>query len=556
MLPPLHYTYTLSSTQATTGYFSCEPEPPLTFFAALERLEAAPMDVFLHRALLRDCMNLPAMERHALSIRTAQSPAIAALMQECAVLRNDTTLYNAAIAQAVMDASPLPLLRNHIQPDAELHRVWSQLFAHNIMQHRALPHPDEGEPPHIYAAYSQDTQATVPHIGALRAHMLRQAASPEERPPAHETAARALDVLTKHGIIAGVEMRHEASLSPIALQRDWQLHISVSCGAVAHTLKGIATSYGRGLSIAAARASYAMEMVERASAYAHVRDTAIIGTEQPMPLLRARFSEVHERACDPNTLPLDAPYADQPLYWLNAIEAGTGATVLVPAQSVYLFCNLDEPALCEAPTSTGLASGNTLAEAKVAALLECIERDAEAIIPYDRRRCFAVRSEDPRLQALLDDYTARNVHVQCMDLTSAFGVPCYQCFVVGQGGDVRRATGAHLHGASALLSALTEVPWPYPHGPASAPPLPHVPIRALESLPDYRMESPARNVALLEAVLATHGHRPLYVDMSRADLGLPVLRALIPGLEQNPEPDARVRISRRRFCSYLVACDA
>ena len=60
------------------------------------------------------------------------------------------------------------------------------------------------------------------------------------------------------GVVDGPEMRHEASLSPIALLRGWQVDIAVQSGAVRHTLKGKATAYGRGLSLAAARASYAM----------------------------------------------------------------------------------------------------------------------------------------------------------------------------------------------------------------------------------------------------------------------------------------------------------
>ena len=49
----LDYTYTHSQTQATTGYFSCEPPASLTWEAALVRLEAAPLDDFLHQHCLR-----------------------------------------------------------------------------------------------------------------------------------------------------------------------------------------------------------------------------------------------------------------------------------------------------------------------------------------------------------------------------------------------------------------------------------------------------------------------------------------------------------------------
>ena len=48
----LEYAYTHERTQATTGYFSCVPPVGLDFDAAVERLEAAPMDDFLHQHLL------------------------------------------------------------------------------------------------------------------------------------------------------------------------------------------------------------------------------------------------------------------------------------------------------------------------------------------------------------------------------------------------------------------------------------------------------------------------------------------------------------------------
>lgn len=64
-------------------------------------------------------------------------------------------------------------------------------------------------------------------------------------------------------LIVGPEMRHEASLSPIALLRAWRVDVGVSSGRQQYSLRGEATAYGRGLSLAQARASYAMEIVER-----------------------------------------------------------------------------------------------------------------------------------------------------------------------------------------------------------------------------------------------------------------------------------------------------
>lgn len=568
MTAPFRYAYTHTATEATTGYFSCEPVTELSFEDALARLCDSPMDEFLHTFALRQLGKREPDELQALcqqalgpdSSAPAQ-PVLAALLLECALLnpafaplkehfQPDIT----AATRRLVAYSPLLFLPWSLLEDTSLHAEWSRLFADNITEHRPLPHPQDEDLPllHFAPAPTQNLQSP-PGLAHLHAALKASPATPWGRPPAQETAARALELLVENGIIADVEMRHEASLSPIALLRKWQVDIRVHSGNLNYTLQGQATTYGRGLSLADARASYAMEMVERASAYASVDKGGIVGTSRPMPLVKARYSALLTQgiaALDPNTLALDVPYADAPLYWLEAHAAGTNTCVLVPAQSVYLFCNLDEAALMQSAGSTGLASGNTLAEAKVAALTEILERDAESTSPFNRQRCFRLRSTDARLQSLLDDYAARGIQIQFQDITTEFGLPCYQCFVRGPKGALARATGAGLNGARAALAALTEVPYPYPDGPRSGPALPHLPERVLEELPDFSLESPTRNLLLLENLLHSHGLQVLYVEMTRKDLEFPVVRAIVPGLELGAEFDGYSRIRPRLFHNY------
>lgn len=350
-------------------------------------------------------------------------------------------------------------------------------------------------------------------------------------------------------------MRHESSLAPVGLLRNWNVDVRVSCGKLDYTLQGEATTWGRGLSIAAARASYSMEMAERASAYLSVDGGRITDRLQPAPLVRASHAELSTRgirALAPQSLPIDAEYRGQPLYWMEGQDAA-GEKILVPVQAVGLFCNLDEPALFLSPGSTGLASGNSLEEAKAAALTEVLERDAEATMPWRREQCFELEAGDGThpLAVLLADYARRGVHVWFRDMTTEFGVPCYQSFVTQADGSLARGAGAGLSGAGALLSALTETPYPYPHGPASAPAPAGLPRRKVENLPDYRLDSPERNLLLLETVLASHGHAPVYVTLTREDLEVPVVRALVPGLELMADFDAFSRPSVRLFKNYL-----
>lgn len=563
----MDYRYTHTETEATTGYFSCEPPKDMTFDEGVAWLEAHPNDDFMHRHLLRavNAERPDVIEKH---IRTAGGrPAFAALLYEACALHAERRhllelfseqfpgLSPEELKQLFRQHTPLPYLAWSELPDRELHRGWCHLFRENIQKHHMLPLPEDADLPPLYPDEIAAPLEEAP-ILAIHKRLMGTPGTPWTRPPSQETAQRALDTLLENGVIAGIEMRHEASLSPIALLRRWQLDISVRNGSLNYALQGEATTYGRGLSLADTRASYAMEMIERASSYASVGPEGILGLTRPQPLRLARYSELVQEgtaALDPNSIPLEVPYADQPLYWLEGHTPHAGSTrpVLVPAQMVYLFSNLDEVALFTSSSSTGLASGNTLEEAKVAALTEIIERDAEATTTYDRSRCFKAVTDDPRLGSLLNDYAARGINIQFQDMTTEFGIPCYTCFVMGPRGTVARGTGAGLDGRRAAISAMTETPYPYPGGAPSGPGLRGLPERRLEDLPNFALESPARNLALLEETLAATGRQPVYVELTLERFGLPVVKALIPDMELTADFDDFTRISKRLYRSYL-----
>lgn len=559
----LPYRYTHASTESMTGYFSCEPPDDLSFEDALARLERAPLDEFLHRHLLRRIAALPPDE--AAALRDPSRPVVMALLSEAAFLNAGHAALLSGTSSGELERleafTPLPYLafaRKALAEEGRLEQAnlaaWNALFEENLSRHHPLPHPDDNDLP--LPAYVQN--ADPPKHGRTAAEVYAERAVPGQpvwtRPPAQNTAAEALASLATCGVIAGTEMRHESSLAPVGLLRNWNVDIAVRSGALDYTLQGEATTWGRGLSIATARASYSMEMVERASAYLSVDGDAVTDRLHPAPLVRASHAELLARgqaAIDPRSLPIDAEYREQPLYWMEGRDV-SGKAVLVPAQAVGLFCNLDEPALFLSPGSTGMASGNTIDEAKAGALTELFERDAEATMPWRRDQCFELIADgDHPLAILLADYARRGIHVWFRDMTTEFGVPCYQSFVTSGDGSIARGAGAGLSGAGALLSALTETPYPYPNGPASAPVPAGLAQRGLSGLPDYRLGSPADNLKLLEDVLLSHGHAPVYVDLTREDLELPVVRAIVPGLALTADFDAYSRPSVRLFRRYL-----
>ncbi len=568
----MDYSYKHSVTQSTTGYFSCEPQKPINIEQGIEYLCASPLDDFMHRTILRELMTKSFKElREFLAVQNQEHAQNIAqtLLAECAILHHEFSALLQELDMPFIYANwekytPLPYVAWFAQKDKELHSAWSEILTANICEHEKLPHPEELDDEELSPLYhAQDLENDINNLPTLEELHTRFKENPGmawERPPAQETAQRALQILLENGVLHGIEMRHEASLSPIALQRTWTLNVQVENERNNFTLQGEANTYGRGLSLAQTRASYAMEMIERASSYPSIKDNKILDRDGTILLYHARYSELKNAGhsvLDPNTLPLEAPYNDAPLYWLEArraplsVEAEGSDTTFIPAQYVFLFSNLDEISLMMQPGSTGLASGNSLAEAKVAALTEIIERDAEACMPYDRRLCFVLNARDERIAALLEDYKARGIHVHFMDMTTEFGIPCYQAFVLDKKGKVVRATAAGLSGQKAVLSALTEVPFAYPNGPASGPAIKGLEQRYLEDLPDYTLESPTRNLALLEEILHLHGYSPLYADITHKDLEMPVVRALIPGLLLSPELDKFSRVSKRLYKNYL-----
>jgi YcaO-like protein with predicted kinase domain len=340
------------------------------------------------------------------------------------------------------------------------------------------------------------------------------------------------------------------------LLREWLLETSVRNGCLDYELEGMQTAYGKGLNLESARASYLMEIVERRSAWAQVKDLECLGTSEGHTLIKASLAELTAQgraAMDPNEMTCDVPYDGQILHWITGEEIRSDGSrpMLVPAQMVFLFLNLDEPELFSGFGSTGLATGNTMDEARLAGLMEVVERDAEAVTPYHPARCFRLEADDSEVAKALADYHDKGIDVVFQDLTTEFGIPSYKAFAIGPSGRVAKGAGAGLSGARVAISALTEVPYAYPQGPKSKPAPEGLEVRRLEDLPDYSTGSAKRDLEVAEKTLVENGFRPVYVNLTLKDVNIPVVRALVPGLEHAADFDETARAARRLFANYL-----
>jgi ribosomal protein S12 methylthiotransferase accessory factor len=559
----MRYELRLMDTLSGVGCFAAHPGPNLSFSELVEHLRRYPLDDFMHQHLLfkmgeHRTKKVEKLMAEVQDTGRITDPILAALLFESCLgherfahlLPRMSGLDVAELARH----TPALHLRSHQLADQGLHNAWTMRMQQNIVANEPLPAPGAMG---LAAPYATDQlPQTAPVTAAATRGRLASILPPAKaRRPAPETAAHALKQLEAKNVFLGPEMAHKASLSPIALLRHWVVDISVTSGGMSYSLSGMQTSYGRGLDMDAARASYSMEVAERVSSYASIGARGVLGLSAPCPLTYGSFAEVTangRHALNPIDVHLEVPYAGQRLYWMPAQErcAGGLRESLVPVQFVYLFANLEEQSLFSALGSTGLASGNTMAEAKVHALGEVIERDAEAVTPFDLSRCFRLAADDERVAKLLRAYADGNMHVWFMDCTPEFGVPCYKAMVTGRQGDVNKGMGAGLSGPRAALSAMTEIPYPFP-GPATAKAPEGLPVRKLEDLPDLSTGSAEGDLLVLEETLLANGYHSFYADLTRADLGIPAVRALVPGLEWISDFDRFSRLPLRLYANYL-----
>ena len=110
--------------------------------------------------------------------------------------------------------------------------------------------------------------------------------------------------------------------------------------------------------------------------------------------------------------------------------------------------------------------------------------------------------------------------------------------------------GAGLSGPRAAISAMTEIPYPFP-GPATQKAPEGLPVRQLEDLPDHATGSAEGDLMVLEETLLANGYPPTYADLTRRDLGIPAVRAIVPGLEWVADFDRFSRLPPRLYANYL-----
>lgn len=349
--------------------------------------------------------------------------------------------------------------------------------------------------------------------------------------------------------------------------------------AIRPNARSVSVAQGKGLDRDAAAASALMEAIE---AWHGERPAATLRWEQARALLRA--GEDVARLAD---LPRRAGVEvrdDAPMLWCAGWDLLRGRPTWAPHACVAVDFVRD-PRELPSPfieSTNGLAAGNDLLEAAVHALCELIERDATALFglrpPAEQAACAIdlASVDDPACRAVLERFAAAELAVGVDEITSDLGVPAFACRIVDRPGGPRwaargvaRGFGCHLDPAVALLRALTEAAQARltviagsrddlsleAYAAFADPQAIALAVAQLDAAgPTRRMPRESQASAsfdddlavLLGRVRAAGCPQAVLVDLTRPEIGVPVARLVVPGLEgrfsgQAAGPRARAR---------------
>ncbi|WP_328581127.1 TOMM precursor leader peptide-binding protein [Streptomyces sp. NBC_00370] len=338
---------------------------------------------------------------------------------------------------------------------------------------------------------------------------------------------------------------------------------------------------GKGTTPLEAEVSALCESVERYSGCVHGDEARI----------SARYTDLGERAVHPDTCQLydpaqfagrtewnaahsgfqyvPAPFEeDATIDWTPVWSLTEGRHKLLPTALLYFATSAERLNPVRGrrfahADSNGNAAGSSLEDAVLQGFLELVERDAVALWWYNRTRQPAVdldTAADPWTDELRQVHRSLGREVWALDLTSDFGIPVFVALsrrTDKPAEDIVFGFGAHFDARIALRRSLTELNQLLPAALGAKPdgsgytltdpePLDWWRNATLDSDPYLRpAPEPARRLTdfarprgddLLDDINAVtelvreRGLELLVLDQTRPDVGLPVVKVLVPGL--------------------------
>lgn len=313
---------------------------------------------------------------------------------------------------------------------------------------------------------------------------------------------------------------------------------------------------GKGLTREEAKVSAIMEAVERYSA--EVRKDIIV--RQGVEEFLASHNAVHPM--DLILPPSSAFYLmRQPVAWVKGEELNGNEETWVPASAVFHpYVSKMDLALFRTSTN-GLACGNNLEEAVLHGLCEVVERNDWSFAEGRRRVSgdVEVPSSGP-VKELVERFTSKGVDIHLKDLTTDIGIPTIAAAaddtLMQDPALLNLGIGTHLNPEVAAIKALLEVAqsrltqihgaredtvmavgnrklgyermkrinkmWLTDSGN----------VRTFDEMPHLETDDIYDDLQVARAKVNARGlNRTVVVDLTRKELGIPVVRVIVPGME-------------------------
>ena len=335
---------------------------------------------------------------------------------------------------------------------------------------------------------------------------------------------------------------------------------------------GISYYNGKGTTRADAHAGAMMEAIERHA-----------GERYDGPVIAASHYNLRsEHACvDPLQIhvPMVRKYSEHlMLEWVLGFDLMTRRPTFAPLNCVVAPYDSESGLSLFYTSTNGLASGNTRTEAVCHALCEVIERDAASLamaradlrptvaailagigfdcgLPAERWEAppISLRGLPRRAAALVGKLQRAGLEVQLQNLTSTIGIPTIGCTIVDPEGpavfNTHAGCGTHPDARIALTRALTEAAQSRLTGiqggredlpdfvpPSGAPPLEKrgssVQPIGFDDIASYTHPSVNADVEFIIERMRQSGFGQIVaVDITRADVAIPVVRVIVPGAE-------------------------
>lgn len=225
---------------------------------------------------------------------------------------------------------------------------------------------------------------------------------------------------------------------------------------------GVSIYGGKGISKDHAKASAMMEGFERYSAERQSSDETIIAT----------LSEISEigKCINPKSLNLPKEFEKKDignlnLEWSIAYDLISGNECYIPTNAIFHPYNVNDNASKLFKSNTnGLASGNILEEAILHGMLEVIERDAWSIFELTHKNYAQIdinSIESELIRDMIDKFESEGIKIKLMDFTADIKIPTIAASaddtVTKDAGLLTLGMGTHLDPEVAILRALTEV---------------------------------------------------------------------------------------------------